>query len=236
MARNEQVVRQEINGARHYLDQDRVWVPSVTSIIGRMLKKEGLERWKRTNVDHKSYARNEAYLGSLKHLRILQMYVDEELELPEIPSVDWIDEDRLDQLEIAEVMWESLGLDVGWPRRVEHTLYRREHPRCAGSLDLLAQLHAPEKWSEGLSLTDIKSSKNPQEGHKVQLGAYYIMLPDELREKTERGLIFYLHTQVKNNPMLQPTVVQMSKKELEYNGERFLGMAREFWETYENGN
>jgi CRISPR/Cas system-associated exonuclease Cas4 (RecB family) len=229
----QEIIRQEINGLRHYLDPDRLWVPSVTAITGRMLRKDGLTAWKARNVNHKTYARDEAVLGSLKHLRILQRYVDEDLELVDLPGVDWVTEDRLDQLEIAEVMWDSMKLEVGWPRRVEHTLYRREHPRCAGSLDMLAQLHAPDKWAEGLSLTDIKSSKSPQEGHKYQLGAYYIMLPKELRDATKRGLILCLHTQIANNPTLQPTITELQKKELEWYGQEFLKLAAEFWRLYE---
>ncbi|MCK9568430.1 hypothetical protein M0R72_05780 [Candidatus Pacearchaeota archaeon] len=228
------MIRQGINGIRHYLDEhDKLWVPSVTAIIGRMMCKDGLVAWKRRNVNHKAYSRNEAILGSLKHLRILQQYADAELELVDLPDIDWLTDDRLDQLEIAEAMWEGLGLEVGWPRHVEHTVYRREYPRCAGSLDLHAQLHSPVEWSEGLTLGDIKSSKSPQESHKVQLGAYYVMLPPELRDATERGIVFYLHTQEANNPTLQPTVVLLKKKELEQQGERFLVMARKFWELYE---
>jgi hypothetical protein len=199
-----------------------------------MLRKDALVGWKARNTNHKTYARDEAVLGSLKHLRILQRYVDEQLEMVELPDVDWITEDRLDQLEISEYMWDSMGLQVGWPRRIEHTLYRREHPRCAGSLDMLAQLHAPIKWSDGLSLTDIKSSKSPQESHKYQLGAYYIMLPDDLRDATKRGIILYLHTQIANNPTLQPAIVEMKRKDLEWYGQKFLGLATEFWKLYED--
>jgi len=223
-------IRRNINGIRHYQDPtDRAWVPSVTSIISKMMRKDGLDAWKSRNVNHKAYASNEATLGSLKHLRILQQYCDEQLEAPELPSLDWCTEGRMDQLELAEIMWEKLGLKFGWPRYIEHTLYRGEYPRCAGSLDWLVQVEEPVKWEDGLTLGDIKSSKAPQEGHKVQLGAYYLLLPEHLRPR--RGVITYLHTQMKNNLTLEPVVIEMGEKDLVRYGNKFLDLAGKFYET-----
>jgi hypothetical protein len=223
-------IRQNVSGIRYYTDPDYIQSPSVTSIISKMLPKTGLKEWQAKTPDHRQYSRTEAILGSLKHQRILQQYADENLELPDVPGVEWMSEDRLDQLEIAECMWEGIGIEVGWPRHIERTLYRTSHPRCAGTFDMLAQLHAPERWGDGLTLSDIKSSKTPQEGHKYQIGAYFSLLPPALRDTTERGVIIYLHTQVKNNPTLQPTIIEMSRSEMERYGEKFLVLAEKFWE------
>ena len=81
--------------------------------------------------------------------------------------------------------WRNLGLRISRPCLVEHTTYAGGDFPYAGTVDM----HAPiEGWK---AILDLKSSKQPYESHKLQLGAYARAMREHGIE-TNRGFVVYV--------------------------------------------
>ena len=100
---------------------------------------------------------------------------------------------------------------------MEHTVVIESHDElgnvmAAGTLDYKGKVDGTD------TLLDWKSSKRPQESHKIQMGAYYLGLVAEHRAP-EWGIIAYIR---KNSAQL----VEMTPEEMQEAGEKFLSIAR----------
>ena len=214
------------DGVREYLDpQTRDWVPGVTSILKMLPKSEGLTAWKRRNGNHKELTHKAAIQGSLMHYRIQSKISDEDLELPDAPF-DVVDEQMLSNVELMEVMFSKLRFDWAYPRWIEYSVYRRQWPTYAGTLDTLCTMGPNGDTPSGLLLIDFKSSAEPYESHQYQAGGYYMALPEDKRP--ENAWIIYLSVNEKKNPLLEPKVTKMDRTDLENYGNKFLGLAARF--------
>jgi len=201
----------------HIYARDGVYYPSVTTVIHATLPEpEKLANWKRNNGNWEKTLKNSSTLGTMMHFRILSKVAPQPLE-PPIFTQDEIPKDATQRLELCEAMWDDLGLNIGYPRKVEKMIINKEH-RFAGTPDLVAPINGV------YTLLDLKSSKELHETHKYQLGGYY-----ELLEGTpEQGMLISLSTDTYANPCLRAHIVSLPKDELEYYRREFLKLLKAF--------
>lgn len=206
---------ERIDGCYHI---DGKQYPSVTTILGKMVNKDGLDGWKRRNLNWKEMRDAAALTGTLMHLRILQRYSDAQIELPgEMAILRWPDglEEELDRRDAA---WDELGLNIT-DATVERTVVIKEHGAdSAGTLDMRATV-------EGFkSILDLKSSKKIYETHFLQLGAYALGSKAEGYD-AERGYVVALRDG-------NFEVGELEKDELIECGTKYLDLARKYHERF----
>lgn len=201
----------------HIYQRDGIYFPSVTTVIHATIPEpERLSSWKRNNGNWKKTVKNSSTLGTMMHFRILSKVAPQPLN-PPMFSPGEIPKDATHRLELCEAMWDDLGLEIGYPRKIERMIINKEH-RFAGTPDLVAPINGV------YTLADLKSSKELHESYKYQLGGYY-----ELLECTpERGMLISLSTDTYANPCLRAHTVVLTKDELEYYRREFLKLLDEF--------
>jgi hypothetical protein len=155
-------------------------------------------------------------VGTLVHYRILNKLSPSLLEPPVFDPSN-LPEDAMEKVDLCEIMWDSLSLDIGYPRKIEKLLFDKEHRFC-GSPDMFAPVNKIN------SLVDLKTSKALYESHKIQMGGYNILLG----RAPERALLVSLHPTIYNNPYLRAHFHEIPKKELEEYSDKFLELLKEF--------
>jgi len=201
----------------HIYKLDNEYYPSVTTIIGEILEEPvGLVKWKQNNVDWEKQSNRSAILGTLAHYRILNSLAPQTLETPDIPF-DKLPYDTLKMVDLCQIMWDELDLEIGYPRKVEKFAINAEY-RFAGKPDLVAPIKGV------YTLVDLKTSREVRESHKLQMGGYSVLL-----EKTpERAILVSLHPHERGNAHLRAHMVVMPRRELDEYADRFIEMAKEF--------
>jgi len=201
-----------INGKRY---------PSVTTILGKMISKDGLEFWKRKNRNWKELREDAAFNGTLMHQVILQKLSGTSIEMPErLLERKWT-RATLAEMKAREHYWEELGIKAVKPIMVEHTLHIDDPYRVAGTADHWGRLEIGGQ-DAGICVMDLKSSKKPQRTHELQIGAYALGLERE-RKKVETGVIPYVRSD-------SSEVVILEREELTDRGCAFLDVVRRFYE------
>ena len=210
----------------HFYNSDIGKLPSVTTILQDVLPEHpGLEKWRKKNKSWKLDLKRSQVHGTLIHHRILHEYHAGYLELPNISFDEWF-EDTQDMIEDAVYMWNTLPLEIGFPRRVEFGVVNTVE-RYAGKLDMLAPISY--NGSEMVShLLDIKTSKHAYETHTLQLGGYYGALPDGIKPK--KAIIVGLPV---STGELKPHVKVLSEDELKQECDAFFKLAREWHSKYD---
>jgi len=203
----------------HFYRIGNEFYPSVTTIISSVRPESTqIQDWKDRNGNWRTRLGEAQSVGTIIHYRILNNLSAHTLELPQL-TLEVIPDDALMRAEIADSMWDGLGLDVGYPRRVESFVVNHEY-RFAGKPDLFAPIDGV------LTLVDLKTSKAIYESHKLQLGGYHYALG----KAAERGMLISLNPDERTNPSLQAHFIIMSGQELDDYSERFLDLAKQFYE------
>jgi hypothetical protein len=178
---------------------------------------EGLARWKiSSGLAGVAKMKASQIVGTLAHYRILNKLAPQMLDPPDF-SLEELPKDAFKKVEMCEIMWDTLRLNVGHPRKIEKLIYNKEHV-YAGSPDLVAPVN------EVYTLVDLKTSKEIYESHRLQMGGYY----DLLGCAPEQCMLVSMHPDPYSNPHLRAHVVVITKDELEKYRTRFLDLVEKF--------
>ncbi|HPE06151.1 MAG TPA: PD-(D/E)XK nuclease family protein [Smithellaceae bacterium] len=194
--------------------------PSVTTIIHEMLPEpERLTIWKQTNRNWEKQTQKSAIIGTLVHYRILNNLSARTLERPDM-KFDEIPSDAVKRIELGEIMFEELGLDIGHPRKVETFCINTEH-KFAGKPDLVAPINGV------YTLVDLKTSREIHETHRLQMGGYF-----ELLDRTpEQAMLISLHPNERGNKFMRAHTHTITRGELEKLADEFIDMTKKFHAT-----
>lgn len=206
---------QRVNGYYH-INGKRV--PSVTTVLGAMADKGGLKVWKARNADHKELARKAAIRGNFMHMRILGRYSDAPMEIPTEMPEEWWPKNMVQDLDEMTKQWEELSLRIAQPCLVEHTTYAGGAFPFAGTVDMHAKV---EGWD---AILDLKSSKQPYESHKLQLGAYARAMREH-GVNTNRGFVAYVRTS-------GIELVELSDDDLRDAEQQFMELIERFYQEH----
>lgn len=193
------------------------YYPSVTTILGEMISEpERLTQWKNNNKNWKNQTGESQIIGILVHYRILNGLAPQTLETPDI-DFENIPKGALQKVELGEIMWDELGLEIGYPRKVETFAVNMEH-KFAGKPDLEAPI-------DGMyTLVDLKTSREVYESHRLQMGGYH-----ELRGRIfDQAMLVSLHPNERGNSNLRAHTVVIPRKELDVYADKFVELAKEF--------
>lgn len=192
--------------------------PSVTTVLSACYPvPEALAAWKlRTGKDGVEKMRAAQVVGTLSHYRILNKLSPSLLDPPEF-NPDTLPKDAMELVDLAEIMFDELKLDIGYPRKIEKLLFSKEYCFC-GTPDLCAPI-------DGVyTLVDLKTSKDLHETHKLQLGGYH-----ELLGRTpERGMLISIHPHTYQNKFLRAHTHVIERGDLDEYADKFLVYAKEF--------
>lgn len=180
---------------------------------------ERLAQWKLSSgANGEAKMKASQIVGTLSHYRILNKLAPNILDPPNF-SPDELPKDAARKVDTCEIMWDTLGLKIGHPRKIEKLMYSKEHI-FAGTPDLVAPIN------DVYTLADLKTSKEIYESHFIQLGGYY-----ELLECTpEQGMLISLHPDPYGNPHLRAHTSVLTKPDLEMYREKFLKLCVQFHE------
>ena len=177
---------------------------------------ERLSQWKINNGDWEKQTNRSAIIGTLVHYRILNELAPQALELPDI-NFDNVPPDALKRVELGQLMWEDLALDVGHPRKVERFAVCKQH-RFAGKPDLVAPINGV------YTLVDLKTSKDIHENHRLQMGGYH-----ELLGRTpEQAMLVSLHPNERGNQFMRAHTETIPRKKLDDYADKFIELTNEF--------
>jgi len=184
----------------------------------------GIKMWKLRNKNWKEEMNYKAKIGTISHYRILRKFSPSTLKLPELKFSDF-PENATMYADIAESMFDDLGLDISDPIYVEHIVRNHEY-RYAGTLDMAARINGK------FTLVDLKTSAYDKrygirEEYKLQLGGYYGAF-DHKGEKPEAAAIIYINPFEEKNPELKAKVVYMPIEDVKIYMVKFQEMATEF--------
>lgn len=222
----------KIEGGHFYPVNDAgdIVYPSVTTVIHNVIPEDpAITSWKARNKNWKGLLNYSAVLGTLVHFRILNKLSDTLLPLPEPTMAEW-EEPMEAQIEIAEIMFDELDLDLGYPRNVEFLLINHNY-KYAGRCDLLAPLDLHDGKGYVQTLIDLKTSREARATHKLQMGGYYDAIPDN--KKPQRAVLVCIHPYEKNNPSLEGHTVKIEMKELLGYRDRFRTLATDFHKKFD---
>lgn len=202
----------------HIYKHENEFYPSVTTIISAMAPvPEALANWKlNSGAAGVKKMKDSQIIGTLAHYRILNKLSPSLLDPPDFSPSD-LPKGAVTKVDMCEIMFDALELDIGYPRRIEKIAFSKEY-KYAGTPDLVAPVGNVH------TLVDLKTSKSIYLSHKLQLGGYYELLGSV----PERGLLISINPDKYSNPHMRAHTVEITKDELESYREQFLDMAKEF--------
>jgi len=179
---------------------------------------ERLVQWKINNRDWEKQTNKSAIIGTLVHYRILNGLAAQTLELPDI-SFDDIPSDAIKRIELGQIMFDDLNLEIGYPRKIEKFAISKQH-KFAGKPDLEAPIN-------GLyTLADLKTSKEIHETHRLQMGGYH-----ELRDRIfEQAMLISIHPNERGNAFMRAHIETIPRKELDRQADIFVDLTKKFHE------
>lgn len=193
-------------------------MPSVTTVLGKMLPHEKLDAWQARTPNHKEVGYKAAIRGNFMHMRILGRYSDAPMEIPAVmPEEDW-PAGMVGDLEKMDLQWDEIGLNITRPCLVEHTTHSNGRWPYAGTVDGHMNIEGRK------TILDLKSARVPQRHHRLQLGAYAHALAEHGIE-TEWGMVAYV----------RPTnthLVEMDRPELDAAWFEFEELIEKFYQDY----
>ena len=201
----------------HIYSFDGDFFPSVTTIIHAIVPEpERLAQWKERNADWSKQTNRAATIGTLIHYRILNELAAQTLELPDIPF-DQIPADAIKRVDLGQLMFDELNLDIGHPRRIERLAVNKQY-KFAGKPDLVAPINGV------YTLADLKSSREFHDTHRLQMGGYHELLG----RTAEQSMLISIHPNEKGNVHLRAHTEIIERDKLDGFADQFIELTREF--------
>ena len=228
---------------RYYVVNEHIQLPSVTTILGEMTDKSGLERWRKRvgNEEADKISHNAANRGTFMHElneRYMYLLMNEKKDNGILKKTF---EDVLAKPEMTEIEPENKEngknlfmkfLNNGSFNRVEKLLYQEEAVWSgrgggyAGTLDKAAKIDGK------LKIVDYKSSRKPKpekwiDNYKMQGAAYAVAYYDVYGEMPEAAEIW-----IANDVTDEPQIFEINQQEIKYWFEKFYELVKGYHKKY----
>ena len=231
---------------RYYVINENIKLPSVTTILGDMTDKSGLEKWRKRvgEAEADKISKNSADRGTFMHeLNERYMYLlvnekddngilkktfDDVLAKPEMSKISNENKENGKNLFVK-------FLNTGHFNRVdelvlqEEALWSGRGGGYAGRVDKVARIGGK------LKIVDYKSSRKPKkeswiENYKMQGAAYSVAYYDLYKEMPEGVEIW-----IANDVMDEPQIFEMNQQDIKYYFEQFYELVKAYHNKYTNG-
>lgn len=233
-----------IAGKRHYIipGKKNVFLPSVTTIIGSMTDKSGLDEWAKrigqANAD--KISKFSANRGTLMHSFIEHYLTSEKLEkkdklleaLKTVTERARIDGFTEEEIKIGRKLFYNFYLNSTFDKmkRIvmqEKMLYSFNGGGYAGRVD---NIH--EDYSQHEVITDFKTSRKPKKeewiyGYKLQISAYFVAYWELTGSKPNRGEIW-----ISNEESDEPQIFTLSYEDIKKYYKEFIDMVKAYHIKY----
>ena len=231
-----------INGKRYYNIGEGKKYPSVTTILGAMTDKSGLDVWRKRVGDEEAdriskFSANrgtvmhqfcEYFLGSKKET-IRERLIDAQTLIgPFVEENGFTEEETNIGRKLFFNFYNSKCFNrIAHVVSIEDTLYSPRMGGYAGRVDIIY-----ENNKAHLVVLDFKSSKKAKredwiENYKMQIAAYSLAYWEMNDVKPEGGEIW-----ISNEADAFPQVFEMSFKDITFYGKKFLSLVKAFHEKY----
>ena len=227
-----------INGKRYYIIKDQNPLPSVTTVLGAMTDKSGLDAWRKRVGEEKAnqISTFSANRGTVMHQFCEYFLLSEK-------------EERKDKLKEAQVKIYGFCEEMGFTDKemavgrklfynfynnglfdnieeivhIEETLYSSQMGGYAGRVDTIYRNKKGE-----LLILDFKTSRKPKkrewvENYYLQIAAYFMAYWNMTSVKPKGGEIW-----ISNEQEAFPQVFNVTFDDIMKYGKEFLGMVKEF--------
>lgn len=223
-----------INSGHIYTFEGRQY-PSVTTVLSRtedMENRNRLRNW-RANFrmegfrDAYDYTEYTSVRGTFVHFNVLNSMAFTPLDPEGLPAASkWMHRVEMLQKDVfaARSLWENSGIEVKNPMEMEQSYY---HPELgyAGQLDFRGLVRLPGEDEFLKTIMDLKTSKQINDKHRIQVGAYTQMYNLWNRDDPAvRGLVVSLHPAAK-----RAIICNINRKELDFEITAFNEHLEKFW-------
>lgn len=231
-----------INGKRYYNVGEGKKYPSVTTILGAMTDKSGLDKWRKRVGDKEAdriskfsanrgtvmHQLNEYFLGSEKETTRERLLEAQKLIIPFAEENGFTEE----EVNVGRKLFFNFYNNDCFNRiskvvSIEDTLYSPVMGGYAGRVDIIY-----ENNKAHLIVLDFKSSKKPKkeewiENYKLQIAAYSLAYWEMNGVKPQGGEIW-----ISNEADGFPQIFEMSFEDITFYGKKFLEMVKAFHEKH----
>ena len=243
MATKESLATTEtINGKRYYNIGEGIKYPSVTTILGAMTDKSGIDKWRKRVGEEKAdaiskFAANrgtvmhqlcEYFLGSDKETQRDRL-MDAQIKIgPFVEENGFTEEETTVGRKLFFNFYNSKCFDrINNVVSIEDTLFSPLMGGYAGRVDIIY-----ENEKGHLVILDFKSSKKPKkedwiENYKMQIAAYSLAYWEMNKRKPKGGEIW-----ISNEADGFPQVFEMSFDDITKYGKMFLNLVKQFHNKY----
>ena len=234
-----------INGKRHYVIEGQekpIYLPSVTTILGAMTDKSGLERWRKRigEAEADRISKLSANRGTLMHLFIENFIVSKQ----STPKERLLESLKITTEWAKENKFTSEELTIG--RKLFFNFY------TYGSFDVVEDviMHEARLWSlqgggyagrvddiyrdkNGLAVVaDYKTSRKPKkeewiENYKMQISAYFVAYWERTGEKPNRAEIW-----ISNEQDDTPQIFTLNEKDIKEYYAKFITLVKAYHEKF----
>jgi hypothetical protein len=235
----------DISRKRHYFipgQETPVFLPSVTTIIGTMSDKSGLEQWRKKVGEEKAdqISKFSANRGTMMHTHI-ENYLAHESEDKKVRLLESLKKTHEDGLEagfskeemaVGRKLFYNFYLSNSFDKikRVvlqEAMLWSLNGGGYAGRTDNIY-----EDWDGFHVVSDFKTSRKPKkeewiEGYKMQASAYYVAYWELYKVNPHRCEIW-----ISNEEDSQPQIFTISKTEVKKWYANFIDMVKAYHAQY----
>ena len=239
MATKESLATTEtINGKRYYNIGEGIKYPSVTTILGAMTDKSGIDKWRKRVGEEKADAISkfsanrgtvmhqlcEYFLGSDKETQRDRL-MDAQIKIgPFVEENGFTEEETTVGRKLFFNFYNSKCFDrINNVVSIEDTLFSPLMGGYAGRVDIIY-----ENEKGHLVILDFKSSKKPKkedwiENYKMQIAAYSLAYWEMNKRKPKGGEIW-----ISNEADGFPQVFEMSFDDITKYGKMFLNLVKQF--------
>ncbi len=239
MATKESLATTEtINGKRYYNIGEGIKYPSVTTILGAMTDKSGIDKWRKRVGEEKADAISkfsanrgtvmhqlcEYFLGSDKETQRDRL-MDAQIKIgPFVEENGFTEEETTIGRKLFFNFYNSKCFDrIANVVSIEDTLFSPLMGGYAGRVDIIY-----ENEKGHLVILDFKSSKKPKkedwiENYKMQIAAYSLAYWEMNKRKPKGGEIW-----ISNEADGFPQVFEMSFDDITKYGKMFLNLVKQF--------
>jgi CRISPR/Cas system-associated exonuclease Cas4 (RecB family) len=231
-----------INGKRYYNLGKGIKYPSVTTILGAMTDKSGIDKWRKRVGDKEAdriskFSANrgtvmhqfcEYFLGSEKETVRERLMEAQTLIGPFVKENGFTEEETNIGRKLFFNFYNNECFDrIAKVISIEDTLHSPQMGGYAGRVDIIY-----ENKKAHLVVLDFKSSKKPKregwiENYKMQIAAYSLAYWEMNGVKPEGGEIW-----ISNESDAFSQVFEMTFDDISFYGKKFLSLVKEFHEKY----
>jgi hypothetical protein len=242
-----EVLTASISNKRHYFipgQEKPVFLPSVTTIIGAMTDKSGIDEWRKKIGDEKAdqISKFSANRGTVMHSHIENFLTHEsdDKKIKLLESLKKTSEDSTaagftkEEMAVGRKLFYNFYLDNTFDRvkRVvmqEAMLWSLNGGGYAGRTDNIYEDH-----SNLHVVSDYKSSKKPKkeewiDGYKMQISAYYVAYWELYGVKPDRCEIW-----ISNEEDSIPQIFTLTKTEVKFWYGKFIELVKAYHAKYGN--